>query len=161
MNYAATAKRVLKTIERAGKPITIVRPGTAEGWTREYDPAQMRDKWTHPGVEEGDPDIVVYEDPATTPIEDNTSAVEDGYVDPATTPVEDATSAVEDGYNASEIDGTMVQAGDRRYWVPAQGLAEPRTIDRLVDGSDSLAVVSCKRVAPGPVVILYEVQCRG
>lgn len=142
MNYTATAKRVLKTIERAGKPITIERPGTAEGWTREYDPAQMRDKWTHPGAEEGDPDIVVYDDPATTPVEDNTSAVEDGY-------------------NASEIDGTMVQAGDRRYWVPAQGLAEPRTIDRLVDGSDSLAIVSCKRVAPGPVVVLYEVQCRG
>lgn len=142
MNYTATAKRVLKTIERAGKPITIVRPGTAEGWTREYDPAQMRDKWTHHGAEEGDPDIVVYVDPATTPVEDNTSAVEDGY-------------------NASEIDGTMVQAGDRRYWVPAEGLAEPRTIDRLVDGSDSLAIVSCKRVAPGPVVILYEVQCRG
>lgn len=142
MNYTATAKRVLKTIERAGKPITIERPGTAEGWTREYDPAQMRDKWTHPGAEEGDPDIVVYDDPATTP-------------------VEDATSAVEDGYNASEIDGTMVQAGDRRYWVPAEGLAEPRTIDRLVDGSDSLAIVSCKRVAPGPVVVLYEVQCRG
>lgn len=142
MNYAATAKRVLKTIERAGKPITIVRPGTAEGWTREYDPAQMRDKWTHPGEEEGDPDVVVYEDPATTPIEDSTSAVEDGY-------------------KSEEIDGTMVQAGDRRYWVPAEGLAEPRTIDRLVDGSDSLAIVSCKRVAPGPVVILYEVQCRG
>lgn len=142
MNYAATAKRVLKTIERAGKPIAIVRPGTAEGWTREYDPAQMRDKWTHPGAEEGDPDVVVYEDPATTPGEDSTSAVEDGY-------------------KADEIDGTMVQAGDRRYWVPAQGLAEPRTIDRLVDGSDSLAIVSCKRVAPGPVVILYEVQCRG
>lgn len=142
MNYTATAKRVLKTIERAGKPITIVRPGTAEGWTREYDPAQMRDKWTHAGAKEGDPDIVVYEDPATTPVEDNTSAVEDGY-------------------NASEIDGTMVQAGDRRYWVPAEGIAEPRTIDRLVDGSDSLAIVSCKRVAPGPVVILYEVQCRG
>ena len=142
MNYAATAKRVLKTIERAGKPITIVRPGTADGWTREYDPTKMRDKWTHPGAEEGDPDIVVYEDPATTPIEDTTSAVEDGYT-------------------ASETDGTMVQAGDRRYWVPAEGLAEPRTIDRLVDGSDSLAIVTCKRVAPGPVVILYEVQCRG
>jgi len=142
MNYAATAKRVLKTIERAGKPITIVRPGTADGWTREYDPAQMRDKWTHPGAEEGDPDIVVYEDPATTPVEDSTSAVEDGY-------------------KADEIDGTMVQQGDRRYWVPAQGLTEPRTNDRLVDGADSLAIVSCKRVAPGPVVILYEVQCRG
>lgn len=142
MNYAATAKRVLKTIQKNGKAIKIVMPGTAEGWTREYDPAQMRDKWTHPGAEEGDPDIVVYEDPATTPVEDNTSSVEDGY-------------------NASEIDGTMVQAGDRRYWVPAEGLAEPRTIDRLVDGSDSLAIVSCKRVAPGPVVVLYEVQCRG
>ena len=142
MNYAATAKRVLKTIERAGKPITIVRPGTAEGWTREYDPAQMRDKWTHPGAKEGDPDVVVYEDPATTPIEDTTSAVEDGY-------------------KADEIDGTMVQQDDRRYWVPASGLSEPRTIDRLTDGSDSLAVISCKRVAPGSVVLLYEVQCRG
>lgn len=142
MNYVAGAKRVLKTIEKNGKPITIVRPGTAEGWTRSYDPGEMRDRWTKPGENPGDPDIVVYEDPATTTIEDETSAVEDGYT-------------------AQEADGTMVLAGDRRYWVPARGLAEPRTIDRLVDGSDSLAVVSCKRVAPGPVVLLYEVQCRG
>lgn len=137
MNYAATAKRVLKTIERAGKPITIVRPGTAEGWTRSYDPGEMRDKWTN-----DETGVVVYEDPATTP-------------------VEDVTSAVEDGYTTQEADGTMVLAGDRRYWVPAEGLAEPRTIDRLEDGADSLAIVSCKRVAPGPVAILYEVQCRG
>lgn len=141
MNYAATAKRVLNTINKNGKPVSIVRPGSAEGWTREFDPAQMRDKWTRPG-EEGEPDIVVYEDPATTPIEEKTSAVEDGY-------------------RSDEIDGTMVQQGDRRYWVPAQRLSEPRTIDRLVDGSDRLSIVSCKRIAPGPVVLLYEVQCRG
>lgn len=142
MNYTATASRILKTIQKNGKAIKIVRPGSATGWVQSYDPAKLQDKWTHAGENPGDPDIVVYEDPATTPIEDNTSAVEDGY-------------------NASEIDGTMVQAGDRRYWVPASGLSEPRTIDRLTDGSDSLAIISCKRVAPGSVVLLYEVQCRG
>lgn len=141
MNYTATASRILKTIQKNGKAIKIVRPGSATGWVQSYDPAKLQDKWTHAGENTGDPDIVVYVDPATD--------------------TENAAYAVEDGYKADEIDGTMVQQDDRRYWVPASGLSEPRTIDRLTDGSDSLAIISCKRIAPGSVVLLYEVQCRG
>lgn len=141
MNYTATASRILKTIQKNGKAIKIVRPGSATGWVQSYDPAKLQDKWTHAGENPGDPDIVVYADPATD--------------------TENAAYAVEDGYKADEIDGTMVQQDDRRYWVPASGLSEPRTIDRLTDGSDSLTIISCKRIAPGAVVLLYEVQCRG
>lgn len=137
MNYEATAVKVAKSIEKAGKPVTIRRVGSAEGWTREYDPAVLRDKWTN----------------------NTTGTVV--YVDPSTNPAEEHTQAVEGNYSAAEIDGTMVLRGDRQYLVPAQEIAQPGAGDRLIDGSDDLQVINCKRISPGTVLVLYEVQCRG
>jgi hypothetical protein len=141
MSYAATAARVVKKIAKKGKTITLRLPGTAEGWTREYDAAYGGDKWTN----------------------DETHAVV--YVDPATTLVDYPTKGVEDGYKVSEVDGEMIKQGDRRLYIGAD-VPEPEPQNHILVGDVSapdadLVVIDCKRVAPGETSLLYEVQCRG
>jgi hypothetical protein len=141
MNYAATAARIIKKIAKYGKTIWIRTPGTADGWTKEYDPAYGGDKWTNDETH----DVV--------------------YVDPATTPVDNRTKGVEMDYTVKEIDGEMIKQGDRRFYIGAD-ITKPEPQNRVILGSTSsptedLAVISCKRIAPGDTVLLYEVQCRG
>ena len=63
------------------------------------------------------------------------------------------------GYEDSEIDGTMVQAGDRKLYVSVFGI-EPTTSDKVVIGTESLRVVNVKPLNPAGTVVFFEVQCR-
>lgn len=63
------------------------------------------------------------------------------------------------GYEDSEIDGTMVQAGDRKLYVSVFDI-EPTTSDKVVIGAETLRVVNVKPLNPAGTVVFFEVQCR-
>ena len=57
------------------------------------------------------------------------------------------------------IDGTLIQADDKRVLLPATG-PQPTTSDRLLIGGVSYAIVSIRETAPSGVAIYYECQAR-
>jgi hypothetical protein len=80
---------------------------------------------------------------------------------PAGDPVDDACVFVELEYAHDEIDGTLVQATDRKLLVSTAGLtAAPTPECQLVIGPLPLEIVSVKPLAPGGLVLLWEVQAR-
>lgn len=90
-----------------------------------------------------------------------------GTYDPGTQKVTGATTsnyavkAVLEDYKAREIDGTRIRVGDRKYLIAASGLTvTPAPGNVLVDGSDSLSVVTVEVTYAGSVPALYTVQVR-
>jgi hypothetical protein len=65
-------------------------------------------------------------------------------------------------YSRREIDGTKIQAEDKRLVVAAQNLsADLTTAIKVRDGGTDYQVVGPVRVVqPGDVVLLYEIQAR-
>lgn len=64
-------------------------------------------------------------------------------------------------FNHREVDGEIIQTGDRRLLVAAQGLAfEFDLRDLIVDGSDQWRIVNINTVAPGATTLLYDLQLR-
>jgi len=82
------------------------------------------------------------------------------------TPTDYAVHVVEQRYEQSEIDGTLVQANDRRFIVSAiadsgVALVAPSSAHALIVGSVELAIVAVLPEQPGAVALNYTVQCRG
>jgi hypothetical protein len=61
-------------------------------------------------------------------------------------------------YRLSEIDGTLVQSGDRK--VLSANIQEPRVGDALVIALLVYQIVGVRAVAPAGVAVLYEIQVR-
>ena len=61
-------------------------------------------------------------------------------------------------YKTGEIDGTLIQRGDRKILLAAE--VAPTPADRIVDGGIEFAVVDVVTIAPGPEVVLFKVQAR-
>jgi len=81
--------------------------------------------------------------------------------DGAVSPVDTTTYGIIGSYRSYEIDGTLIQKGDYRLYVPAQGLPSEITPDHEIKiGSDVQDVVSIKKINPGNVIVGYELQVR-
>lgn len=141
MDYAGIRSRAAGQARRAGKLVAIRSPGSSADWQYGYD--ELGEKWTRL--------VAPFDTVRTNPIVD----------------VDTPAYAVEFGYEQGERDGTLVRADDRRFLVA--GLTSTGAIleapsparDKLVVGSVALEIVSTKPVEPGPVAVVYEVQCRG
>jgi len=66
------------------------------------------------------------------------------------------------GYSDFFINGTSIKAGDKKFTVPASGLAcIPNQSDKIVDpAGTAYTIINVEQVAPGGVTILYKVQGR-
>jgi len=64
-------------------------------------------------------------------------------------------------YATREIDGTLVQAGDRRIIISPNGLEiEPTTRDKLIVGGETYQILRVEKMAPAGTAVYYEAQCR-
>lgn len=84
-----------------------------------------------------------------------------GKYEPGTDPTTFTAFGVKIGYEQSDIDGTLVQRGDQKLYVPALGFIRPATNEQLEVGSETVTVVSVEVLAPGDTDILYTIQIRG
>jgi len=65
-------------------------------------------------------------------------------------------------YREAQIDGTLIQRGDRRFMVSPEGLsASPEPGDGFTVDGVSWHIVDVMPVAPGGSVIYWKVQVRG
>lgn len=89
-----------------------------------------------------------------------------GTYDPTTgsapvTETDYACTGAEFPYPAVLIDGTSIQAGDRKVLLAAQGLeATPDVGDSLTAGATRYRVIAAKSIAPNGTVILWQLQVR-
>jgi hypothetical protein len=80
---------------------------------------------------------------------------------PTRTYVDHATTGAVVEYANAEIDGTRVLETDRKCFSKVGSLTiTPAVGDRLVVGSDDLAIVSVKPLNPAGVAVMYELQVR-
>lgn len=80
---------------------------------------------------------------------------------PVTTYVNYTAQAVVTEFKADQIDGTLVQSGDRKYLIAAEGLgAVPSPKHLIVDGSEILEILSVMRTSPGGLDVIYTAHCR-
>lgn len=91
-----------------------------------------------------------------------------GAYDPATGAVEGGTAVAVNGigvaldYAQREIDGTIIQSGDRRILIAASLSITPSAGDSLaLAGGQMLRVMSSKPLSPAGIIVLHEVQARG
>lgn len=79
----------------------------------------------------------------------------------AVTETTQTTRGVIDQYKAREIDGTLVQVGDSKLIVAAQGLTAP-TINNTVTlaNSSKLTIKSIDPISPAGIPIIYICQVR-
>lgn len=84
-----------------------------------------------------------------------------GGYDGGSEPVTHIAPGVKIGYEQTDIDGTLIQRGDQRLYVPALGFVRPATNDRITVGADVFTVVGVEVLAPGDTDILYIIQIRG
>lgn len=62
-------------------------------------------------------------------------------------------------YAAKQVDGTMIQQGDKQVMIADLATA-PDNDDILIDGSDEYAIVHVGAIQPGDTPILYKLQVR-
>lgn len=77
--------------------------------------------------------------------------------DPVIVTTDTAINGVVVDYSLFEIDGTVIQQGDKRILVGAAVM--PTVAMKLVDGVE-MSIVNVKEIKPGDTVIAYEVQAR-
>lgn len=64
-------------------------------------------------------------------------------------------------YANRDIDGSLVQQGDKRVYVSAKGLpAIPAVTDTLVIDGTTYRIIGVKPLRPAAVTVLYDVQAR-
>lgn len=64
-------------------------------------------------------------------------------------------------YKTKDIDGEVIQRGDKKLLIAASSLSSaPTTETQIVDGSDVYSVIGVETVEPGDTAILYKVQVR-
>lgn len=88
-----------------------------------------------------------------------------GVYDPATGAVSSAGTtqtgtAVELEYSVSEIDGVLIQRGDKKLLVSVSGITAIEPNDTCTVGGMVCIVKNVKPLSPGGIVLLYEVQVR-
>ena len=88
-----------------------------------------------------------------------------GVYDPATGSVSNTETlqngtAVELDYNVSEIDGVLIQRGDKKLLVSVSGIVAIEPNDTCSLGAALYIVKNVKPLSPGGIVLLYEVQVR-
>lgn len=65
-------------------------------------------------------------------------------------------------YSAGEANGTLIRQTDRKILMSVSTLTiEPTEADQVVVGGHAMEIVNVSPLAPGGVVILYEIQARG
>ena len=64
-------------------------------------------------------------------------------------------------YSIKDIDGTLIQASDRRLLVAPDVKEAPQTGDVFVVNGVELTVIRSTPTAPAGKVVLYDVQVRG
>lgn len=57
------------------------------------------------------------------------------------------------------IDGTLIQAFDRKVMIAAQG-TKPTTADTLLIGEETFRIINVSETAPSGVSLFYECQAR-
>ncbi len=77
----------------------------------------------------------------------------------APAPLEQGCNCCVIDYPIKFIDGTNIRSGDRQVYMSV-GEFEPKAGDFLTWGSEELKVVSFKRLAPGGLSVLWELQVR-
>jgi hypothetical protein len=70
-------------------------------------------------------------------------------------------SGVEFAYTQREVDGSLIQSGDRRVLIAPDLGTMPQSGDVVTLGSYRLEVVESRPLQPAGVVVLHEVQARG
>ena len=89
-----------------------------------------------------------------------TTSVGDDW-NPRLKPANHPCTIVVTDFKNREIDGTLVQAGDKKVIVSTSGLTiEPATGDKIAVGGFDHSIVSVKPINPGGLVIIYQLQCR-
>ena len=63
-------------------------------------------------------------------------------------------------YDKQTIDAGLVERGDKNILLFAEGVAEPKTTDIIVDGSVQYKIITVSVVKPGNTAILYKIQGR-
>lgn len=71
----------------------------------------------------------------------------------------DSVPAVISSFDLLEVSG-LVEAGDVKVDIPAQGITEPKVDDRVTIGSDVFQVISVRTSYSGEQAALYELQVR-
>lgn len=71
--------------------------------------------------------------------------------------VDQTVKAVFTAYKDHEIDGEIIQRGDRKVLIAG---IQPMKDDILIDGVDKLTVVSVDTVKPGDIALLWKAQVR-
>lgn len=93
-------------------------------------------------------------------------SVTTGVYDPATSSVTETTTnhsitAAVVNYNANQIDGTLIQAGDRKVIVAASGLAvTPKQNDKVTGLGDTVRVISVRTFRESGSTVAYVLQVR-
>jgi hypothetical protein len=132
---------VAPMLAKYGKPVSLRRPATTAHWTWSWDAVVGRNQWTYAGPPNPPADGMIV------------------YTDPAATPIDVPGHAIEKEYEQTEIDGTTVMANDRRFLTI--DLPLPTTEDKLVVGSSVLEIVRVKAIQPGETALVRILQCRG
>jgi hypothetical protein len=70
-------------------------------------------------------------------------------------------NGVEFSYAQAEVDGTLVQSGDRRVLIAPSLGTLPQSGDVITLGATRLEVVESRPLQPAGVIVLHEVQARG
>ena len=65
---------------------------------------------------------------------------------------------VEEKYNTHEVDGTLIQAGDRKFIVASSTV--PALDMKLVYGSVEYPIVAVNPLQPGATTLYYDIQVR-
>ena len=69
-----------------------------------------------------------------------------------------AVTIVQDRYALGLIDGALIRADDRRILMSSSVV--PTVADKLIIGSETLAIINVTPTAPGGTAVLYELQAR-
>lgn len=81
--------------------------------------------------------------------------------DPTQVETDFACTLVVIDYENSMIDGTRIQAGDKRVFVSTEGLTiEPTTADKVLVSSTEHSIINVMPLNPGGTVVFHELQTR-
>ncbi len=78
--------------------------------------------------------------------------------DPVRTPSDTSIIGVVTNFKAMDIDGTLIQKGDKQIFVDAENV--PTIAMDVVDNSTVYHIISVDEVKPGDTKILYKIQAR-
>lgn len=73
--------------------------------------------------------------------------------------IETAVGAVFD-YKSSEIDGTLIQRGDKKLLISVTGITEPKLNDSVTIGAKTYVIKSINEINPAGTVVMYQCQIR-